>query len=113
MATATADALTSRPQQETRRSDWGDRIYVAVIRSIVWVVLAIFAGIFVVLVTGAWPAIKRFGLGFVIETGWDPVHLVFGALPFIVGTVIVAVGAMVLAGGVGLMTAVCVTEVLP
>ena len=40
-------------------------------------------------------------------------HLVFGALPFIVGTVIVALGAMILAGGVGLLTAVCVTEVLP
>ena len=91
----------------------GDRIYEAVIKSIIWVVLAIFAGVFVVLVIGAWPAIKRFGLGFIVETGWDPVHLVFGALPFIVGTVIVALGAMVLAGGVGLMTAVCVTEVLP
>jgi phosphate transport system permease protein len=45
---------------------------------------------------------KRFGPGFMVHTGWDPVHLVFGALPFIVGTVIVALGAMVLAGGVGL-----------
>jgi phosphate transport system permease protein len=113
MATATADALMSRLQQKARRSDMGDRIYVALIKSIVWVVLAIFAGIFVVLVTGSWPAIKRFGLGFIVTTGWDPVHLVFGALPFIAGTVIVAFGAMVLAGGVGLMTAVCVTEVLP
>jgi phosphate transport system permease protein len=114
MATATADVLTSRPKQETRRrSDRGDRIYLALVTSIVWVVLAIFSGIFVVLVTGAWPAIKRFGLAFIVHSGWDPVHLVFGALPFIVGTVIVAVGAMIVAGGVGLLTAVCVTEVLP
>jgi phosphate transport system permease protein len=76
-------------------------------------VLAIFAGVFVVVVIGAWPAMKRFGPGFMVHTGWDPVHLVFGALPFIVGTIIVALGAMVLAGGVGLMTAVCITEVLP
>ena len=114
MATATADVLTSRPQNEARsRSNRGDQIYLAVVTSIVWVVLAIFAGIFVVLVTGAWPAFKRFGLGFIVHTGWDPVHLVFGALPFIVGTVLVAVGAMILAGGVGLLSAVCVTEVLP
>ena len=75
--------------------------------------LAIFAGVFVVLVIGAWPAMKRFGPGFIVHTGWDPVHLVFGALPFVVGTIIVALGAMILAGGVGLMTAVCITELLP
>jgi phosphate transport system permease protein len=79
----------------------------------VCLVLAIFVGIFVVVVTGAWPAMKRFGLGFVIHSGWDPVHLVFGAFPFVVGTIIVAFGAMILAGGIGLMTAVCVTELLP
>jgi phosphate transport system permease protein len=79
----------------------------------VCVVLSIFTGVFVVVVTGAWPAMKRFGPGFLFTTGWDPVHLVFGALPFIVGTIIVALGAMILAGGVGLMTAVCITEVLP
>ena len=68
---------------------------------------------FIVVVVGAWPAMKRFGPGFLVHTGWDPVHLVFGALPFIVGTIIVALGAMILAGGVGLMTAVCITELLP
>lgn len=56
---------------------------------------------------------KRFGAGFIFRTGWDPVHLVFGALPFIVGTIIVAIGAMLLAGAVGLFTAICVTELLP
>ena len=77
------------------------------------VVLAIFTGMFIVVVVGAWPAMKRFGPGFLIHTGWDPVHLVFGALPFIAGTIIVAFGAMILAGGCGLMTAVCITELLP
>jgi phosphate transport system permease protein len=114
MATATTDALTSmREQAARRRSVHGDWIYQVLIKSIVGVVLLIFAGIFVVLCTGAWPAIKRFGFGFIIGTGWDPVHLVFGALPFIAGTFIVALGGMVLAGGIGLLSAVCVTEVLP
>ena len=56
---------------------------------------------------------KRFGPGFIVRTGWDPVHLVFGALPFLAGTIIVALGAMILAGGIGLLTAVCITELLP
>jgi phosphate transport system permease protein len=79
----------------------------------VWTVLAIFSGVLAVLVIGAWPAMKRFGPGFIVHTGWDPVHLVFGALPFVVGTIIVAIGAMTLAGGVGLLTAICITELLP
>lgn len=91
----------------------GDLVFRAAITGIVWIVLAIFAGILVVLIAGAWPAMKRFGLGFIVTTGWDPVHLEFGALPFIVGTIIVALGGMVLAGGVGLLTAVCITELLP
>jgi phosphate transport system permease protein len=113
MTTATAYAPTTRTQRNRRRSGRGDRIYHAVIKSMVCVVLAIFTGVFAVVVVGAWPAMKRFGPGFMVNTGWDPVHLVFGALPFIVGTIIVAFGAMILAGGVGLMTAVCITELLP
>ncbi len=113
MTTAAADAPMTRVREKKRRSDWGDWIYHALIKSMVCVVLAIFAGVFVVVVTGAWPAMRRFGPGFIVHTGWDPVHLVFGALPFVVGTIIVALGAMILAGGVGLLTAICVTELLP
>jgi len=113
MATTVAEVPITRPREKKARSGRGDRIYHILIKAMVGVVLAIFAGVCTVVVIGAWPAVKRFGPGFLIHTGWDPVHLVFGALPFIVGTVVVALGAMVLAGGIGLMTAVCITEMLP
>ncbi len=113
MATAVADRLVMEPKEKARRVGLGDRIYHAVIKGVVGIVLAIFVGVVIVVITGAWPAMKRFGPGFMVNTGWDPVHLVFGALPFIVGTIIVAFSAMILAGGVGLMTAVCITELLP
>jgi phosphate transport system permease protein len=95
------------------RSSQADRLFAIAIQSLVWVVLAIFAAVVLVLIDGAWPAIHRYGLRFIVTTGWDPVHLTFGALPFIVGTIVVAAGAMLLAGGVGLLTAICVTEFLP
>ena len=82
MATAVAEASLTLPKEKKRRRSHGDRIYYVLIKAIVGVVLAIFAGVFIVVVTGAWPAMKRFGPGFLIHTGWDPVHLVFGALPF-------------------------------
>jgi phosphate transport system permease protein len=113
MATVIADATSTRLPKKGAQSGWGDRVFHLIIRTLVGVVLAIFTGMFIVVVVGAWPAMKRFGPGFLIHTGWDPVHLVFGALPFIAGTIIVAFGAMILAGGCGLMTAVCITELLP
>lgn len=113
MATVAAEAPITRRKERKARGGRGDRIYHVLIKAIVGVVLAIFAGVFTVVVVGAWPAMKRFGPGFMIHTGWDPVHLDFGALPFIVGTILVAFGAMIIAGGIGLMTAVCVTELLP
>lgn len=112
MSTAAAVSTTAVPRARGRISS-GDRIFHAAILAIVWIVLAIFAGVVFVLIDGAWPAMRRFGPGFIVQTGWDPVHLAFGALPFVVGTIIVAVGAMILAGGVGLLTAVCITQLLP
>ncbi len=114
MSGATADLPATRAQKKkTGRINRGDQILHVVIIGMVWVVLAIFAGVFLVLLRGAWPAMRRYGLGFIVGTGWDPVHMVFGALPFIVGTIFVAFGAMILAGGIGLMTAICLTELLP
>jgi phosphate transport system permease protein len=40
------------------------------------------------LVDGAWEAIRRFGLGFLIGTTWNPVTHVFSALPTIIGTLV-------------------------
>ena len=94
-------------------SDHADRGFKGAILVIVIVVLMVFGAVFLVLIDGAWPAMRRFGLGFIVHSGWDPVHLTFGALPFIVGTLIVATGAMAIAGVVGLLTAVCITELLP
>ena len=113
MTSATSITVALRTRNKSGVKALGDRIFRVLLTAIVWTVLAIFAGILVVLIIGAWPAMKRFGPGFIVHTGWAPVHLVFGALPFVVGTIIVAVGAMALATGVGLLTAVCITEVLP
>jgi phosphate transport system permease protein len=42
------------------------------------------------------PTLRAFGLGFAVGTTWDPLHGVFGALPFIYGTVVTSLLAVYL-----------------
>ena len=58
-------------------------------------------------------AFERFGLGFVVSTEWDAVKDLYGALPFVVGTVLSAVIALVIAAPIGLMTAIFLAELAP
>jgi phosphate transport system permease protein len=56
---------------------------------------------------------ETFGLGFVTGQTWDPVKGVFGALPFIVGTILAASIAVVLAAPIGIFTAIYLSELAP
>jgi phosphate transport system permease protein len=61
-----------------------------------------------------WAAFARFGIvDFVTGTTWDPVAEVFGALPYIVGTLLSATIAIVIATPIALMTAVYLAELAP
>lgn len=55
----------------------------------------------------------KFGLGFLWSTEWDPVKQEFGALPFIVGTLITSLVALVLAVPLGLGVAIFLAELAP
>lgn len=52
------------------------------------VILIIVAGILISLIFSSVPSLKQFGLSFLSETEWNPVQDQFGALPFIVGTLL-------------------------
>jgi phosphate transport system permease protein len=56
---------------------------------------------------------ETFGLGFVTGQTWDPVRSIYGALPFIVGTVLAALIAVILAAPIGIFTAVYLSELAP
>lgn len=59
------------------------------------------------------PAIRRFGGRFLISTTWDPVRLIFGALPAIYGTIVSSFFALFLAAPIALGAAVYLTELAP
>lgn len=58
-------------------------------------------------------SIQRFGLAFLWSSEWDPVKQRFGALPFIYGTVVSSVVALLLGAPVAIGTAICLTEMAP
>ncbi|MBI2953807.1 MAG: phosphate ABC transporter permease subunit PstC [Chloroflexi bacterium] len=65
------------------------------------------------LTSGAWIAITTFGLGFLVESTWDPVAREFGALPLIYGTVVSSLLALLFAVPVSVGAAVYLSEYAP
>jgi phosphate transport system permease protein len=58
-------------------------------------------------------SISRYGLGFLVHRTWDPVHKVFGALPFIYGTAVTSAIALVLATPLAIAVALYLSELAP
>jgi len=59
------------------------------------------------------PSLARFGLGFLISQQWNPVTDQFGALPFIYGTVVSSLLALIIGAPIALGTAIALTDLLP
>ncbi len=76
-------------------------------------VIAIVVLIVFELFQGSRLAINEFGFKFFIGSDWDPVSGEFGALPFVYGTVVSSLLALVLAAPLALGVAVFVTEICP
>jgi phosphate transport system permease protein len=61
------------------------------------ILLTSLAGVLGSLVVGGWPALHKFGFGFLTSVTWDPVNDVYGAAGPIVGTLITAFLALLFA----------------
>lgn len=77
------------------------------------VVVAIFAGLMVSLISGSWLALHTFGWGFLINSVWNPVTEKFGAFAAIYGTLVSSALAMLLAVPLGIGIAIFLTELCP
>jgi phosphate transport system permease protein len=76
-------------------------------------VLIILGGVIISLIDGSLPALRAFGLNFLIEERWNPVTEKFGAIAPIYGTLVTSFIAMLIAVPVGLLIAVFLTELCP
>jgi phosphate transport system permease protein len=97
----------------SRRLRHGDVIFHALTIIASLTILAAVAGIGFELWQHSALAREKFGLRFLVGLDWDPVAQRFGALPFIYGTLLTSVVALVVAVPIGLAIAVFLSEIAP
>jgi phosphate transport system permease protein len=91
----------------------GDAIFRGLTVLFAVLVLVILGGVIVSLVFGAWPALRKFGFGFIINGAWNPVTDNFGALAPIYGTLVTSLIAMLIGIPVAFGVALFITELCP
>jgi phosphate transport system permease protein len=111
-----ASVPTTSPIRLSRRR-LGDRIGDVSLRAITFaaaLAVAVLLGAIVYKVFHlAHPAISKYGLSFLVHKTWDPVKGVFGALPFIFGTLVSSTIALIIATPLALAIALFLSELAP
>ena len=118
MAVATAPVVTGSKALTAaaamkRPSRFGDKAFE-------WLTLAMALAVVLLIILTGWElwtgsigAVKKFGLHFLVTSTWDPVAEQFGALPFIYGTLVSSLIALLIAVPLGVITAAYLTELAP
>lgn len=76
------------------------------------VIIALTAGMVYALMNGSMPAFKEFGLGFIFSPEWNPTEGKedYGALPFIAGTILTSVFAIIICIPLAFSTSLFIAE---
>ncbi len=101
----TAGAIAARAAPARPRD--GFRTITTVVSLAAPVVLIL---VVLVVVTSSLPAIRTFGPGFLASRAWNPVKQEFGALPFVYGTVVTSLLALLISLPIGIGVAIFLAE---
>ena len=118
-STPARDAGENKPNAVLRRrlktseGYVGDAVFRALVVLCAVALLSIVGLIVFELVTQSRLSMKHFGFSFLYRSIWDPVNEDFGALPFIYGTVVSSLIAVIIAVPLSLGTALFLTELCP
>ena len=106
----TAAPVASRMKSPSRL---GDQFFTAVTLLMALTVLLLICVVGWQLWANAGPAIHQFGFHFLAGSDWDPANDVYGALPFIFGTLVSSLIALIIAVPLSVATAIYLTELAP
>jgi phosphate transport system permease protein len=93
--------------------NFGDAIFRGALFCCALLLVAVVVGMFLEIGSNARLSVTKFGASFLTGRTWDPVRGEFGALPFVYGTVVSSLLALVLAVPVSLGVAVFLVEQAP
>ncbi|HEX9929191.1 MAG TPA: phosphate ABC transporter permease subunit PstC [Pyrinomonadaceae bacterium] len=88
----------------------GDTIFRAILLVAASLILLIVGAIIVMMTSNSMPTIREFGFSFLTSSEWNPSAGRFGALPFIYGTVVSSLIAVLISVPISLGVAVFMTE---
>jgi len=92
---------------------WSETIISAVIKTCGYSAIVFVLLIFIFLLREGVPTLAEVSLGNLFSTRWYPIESHFGILPLITGSIIVTLGAMLIAIPFGIGTAVFLSEIAP
>lgn len=108
-----ARATTKGREPDTAKRLNGDAVFRYLTTCFAFSILAILALMLYEMAGESMPAIKAFGWKFVSSKDWDAVQEVFGALPYLYGSVVSSVLALLLATPLSIGAALFITEIAP
>jgi len=104
---------TPPARRPARGGAWVDRLFGWAAKAAAFLTLFLLVAILASLVVGAWPSIQEFGLGFLVNSVWDPVENQYGGLVMIYGTLVTSFIALLIAVPVSFGIALFLTELSP
>lgn len=96
-----------------KRIRLSDVLFRGVTGLFILLVIALVLGVALVLINGSLPTIQQFGLSFLTNQAFDPVHNIFGVAPAIFGTLVTSAFAMIFGIPIGVGTAIFLTDFCP
>ena len=99
--------------KQSRFGNFGDSLFYVVTLVFAASVLVVTLLIGFQLVRESLPAIHHFGWRFLFTSTWDPVHQIYGAWPYIWGTLASSLLALAMAVPVAIGTAIFLVELCP
>jgi phosphate transport system permease protein len=101
------------PVKSARSGPLADIVFAGLAKGAALLTLGLLIAILASLTVNAWPAISKYGLGFLTTANWDPVKEEFGGLVMIYGTLMTSLIALVIAVPVSFGIALFLTELSP
>jgi len=95
------------------RNDTGDIVFKYFLAVFPCLIVLLVGGIFYELLSSSALSLHKFGWSFFVSGVWDPVAEIYGALPFIFGTCLTSILALLMAIPIGVGSAIYLAEYAP